>query len=79
MTNQGLNCRSYFAKPYHSWKRGLNENTNGRVRQYFPKGMKLREIDMEEIAFAMERLNHRPRKTLAFKSPYDIFVKCESN
>ena len=77
--NESLDCRSYFAKPYHSWERGLNENTNGLIRQYFPKGMDLREVDREEIAFAMKRLNHRPRKTLAFKSPYDIFVKCESN
>ena len=79
LINESLDCRSYFAKPYHSWERGLNENTNGLIRQYFPKGMDLREVSREEIAFAMKRLNHRPRKTLAFKSPYDIFVKCESN
>jgi len=77
--NRRLECQSYFAKPYHSWERGLNENTNGLIRQYFPKKMDLREVSREEIAFVMMRLNHRPRKTLAFKPPHDIFVKCESN
>jgi len=77
--NEHLECRSYFAKPYHAWERGLNENTNGLIRQYFPKGTDLRKIKREEIAFVMQRLNHRPRKTLAFKPPHDIFVKCESN
>jgi len=79
LITEGLNCQSYFAKPYHSWERGLNENTNGLIRQYFPKGMDLREVSREEIAFVMKRLNHRPRKTLVFKPPHDIFVKSESN
>ena len=79
LVNTRLKCQSYFAKPYHSWERGLNENTNGLIRQYFPKWMDLREVSREEIAFVMNRLNHRPRKTLAFKPPHDIFVKCESN
>ena len=77
--NEGLDCQSYFAKPYHSWERGLNENTNELIRQYFPKRADLRKLGGEEIAFVMERLNHRPRKTLAFKTPHDIFVKSESN
>ena len=79
LINKGLNCQSYFAKPYHSWERGLNENTNGLIRQYFPKGMDLRNVSSEELAFVMDRLNHRPRKRLAFKTPHDIFVKSESN
>ena len=78
LINEGLECRSYFAKPYHSWERGLNENTNGLIRQYFPKGMDLRDVSREKLAFVMKRLNHRPRKTLAFKSPRDIFVQGES-
>jgi len=76
--NERLECRSYFAKPYHAWERGLNENTNGLIRQYFPKGMNLREVSREKINFVMRQLNHRPRKTLAFKPPHDIFVQCES-
>ncbi|MBA7583477.1 IS30 family transposase ISPlu1 [subsurface metagenome] len=78
LINKGLNCQSYFAKPYHSWERGLNENTNGLIRQYFPKGMDLREVSGKEINFVMMRLNRRPRKTLEFKPPHDVFVKCES-
>ena len=79
LINKGLNCQSYFAKPYHSWERGLNENTNGLIRQYFPKRMDLWNVNSEELAFVMDRLNHRPRKKLAFKTPHDIFVKSESN
>ncbi|MFH1008035.1 MAG: IS30 family transposase, partial [Candidatus Latescibacterota bacterium] len=79
LINESLNCQSYFAKPYHSWERGLNENTNGLIRQYFPKRMDLRDVSREQLAFVMERLNHRPRKTLAFKPPHDIFVNSESH
>ena len=57
----------------------MNENTNGLIRQNIAKGMDLRDVSREEIAFVMKRLNHRPRKTLAFKPPYDIFVNSESN
>ena len=78
LVNKRLECQSYFAKPYHSWERGLNENTNGLIRQYFPKRMDLRDVSREELAFVMKRLNHRPRKTLAFKTPHDIFDKSES-
>jgi IS30 family transposase len=77
--NEQLTCQSYFAKPYHSWERGLNENTSGLIRQYFPKGMDFRHITREEIANVMDRLNNRPRKTLAYKTPNDIFVKQASD
>jgi len=76
--NKNLNCQSYFAKPYHSWERGLNENTNGLIRQYFPKGTDLRKVSQDELTFVMTRLNNRPRKTLAFKTPYDIFEKAHA-
>jgi IS30 family transposase len=78
LINESLDCQSYFAKPYHSWERGLNENTNGLIRQYFPKKTDLREVTREEISFVMDRLNHRPRKTLAFMTPHDIFVNSKS-
>lgn len=71
--NEALDCTSYFANPYHSWERGLNENTNGLIRQYFPKGVDLRDIDPEEIIFVQARLNSRPRKTLDFKTPEEVF------
>lgn len=63
----------YFAHPYRSWERGLNENSNGLLRQYFPKGMELTEISQEQVQFAVDRLNHRPRKVLGFKTPFEVF------
>ncbi len=79
MVNTALDCTSYFAKPYHSWERGLNENTNGLIRQYFPKGSDLRDVSDEDLTFVMNRLNNRPRKTLAFKTPHVIFDTGVSN
>jgi len=79
LVNKCLGCQSYFAKPYHSWERGLNENTNGLIRQYFPEGSDLRGVHEADVSFVMNRLKNRPRKTLAFKTPHDIFGKSESN
>ena len=67
-----LNCDCYFAKPYHSWERGLNENTNGLIRQYIPKKSDFRLIHQDLIAIIEERLNNRPRKTLGYKTPNDV-------
>jgi len=63
----------YFAHPYHSWERGLNEHTNGLIRQYFPKGSSMEEITAEQIMAVQNKLNHRPRKILGFKTPYEVF------
>jgi len=68
-----LGIKVYFAHPYSSWERGVNENTNGLIRQYFPKSRELTSVTREEIDKAMERLNHRPRKTLGFRTPYEVF------
>jgi IS30 family transposase len=57
-----LSADFYFAHPHASWERGTNENTNGLIRQYFPKNRDFRTITDEEIDTAMRRLNHRPRK-----------------
>ncbi|MBI2577875.1 MAG: IS30 family transposase [Candidatus Wildermuthbacteria bacterium] len=65
----------YFAYPYHSWERGTNENTNGLLRQYFPKDFDFNLITSEELSHAVRRLNERPRKRLKFKSPRQIFLK----
>lgn len=59
----------YFADPYSSWQRGLNENTNGLLRQYFPKGMELKNIDFKQLEDAINKLNNRPRKSLEWKTP----------
>lgn len=68
-----LEASIYFAHPYHSWERGVNENTNGLLRQYFPKGTDLRKVSVDEVSFAMNQLNHRPRKCLGFKTPHEVF------
>jgi IS30 family transposase len=63
----------YFAHPYHSWERGLNENTNGLIRQYFPKKEPILNVSSEKLRFVMNRLNNRPRKILGFAKPYAMF------
>ena len=68
-----LNADVYFAHPYHSWERGLNENTNGLIRQYFTKGSSFENITDDEVEAVMNKLNHRPRKTLKFKTPHTVF------
>jgi IS30 family transposase len=68
-----LGADFYFAHPYASWERGLNENSNALVRQYFPKGRDFTTITQTEIDQVMERLNHRPRKTLGYQTPNDVF------
>jgi IS30 family transposase len=62
----------YFADPYSAWQRGTNENTNGLLRQYFPKGTDFRNVTEEELAFAVKKLNHRPRKCLGYQSPHEV-------
>jgi transposase, IS30 family len=70
-----LKADFYFAHPYHSWERGLNENTNGLVRQYFPKKSDFSKITDRQLNKVVERLNHRPRKTLGYKTPNEVFFK----
>jgi transposase, IS30 family len=72
-----LKADIYFAHPYHSWERGLNENSNGLLRQYFPKGMELTNITDQRVQSAVERLNHRPRKVLGFRTPHEVFFGVE--
>jgi IS30 family transposase len=72
-TEEATNARVYFAHPYHSWERGTNENTNGLVRRYFPKGTDFREVSEEEIAAVEYALNTRPRKRHSFKSPLEVW------
>lgn len=69
-----LDADIYFATPYCSWERGCNENMNGLIRQYFPKGMDLSAVTEEDIQQVMTRLNNRPRATRNFKSPNELFM-----
>jgi transposase, IS30 family len=68
-----LGAQVYFAKPHSPWQRGLNENTNGLLRQYFPKGSCMREITDQQVQHAVNRLNHRPRKCLGWRTPHEVF------
>jgi len=72
MVANNLNIDYYFAHPYHSWERGSNENLNGLIRQYFPKGSDFSSISDKDIEIVQDKLNNRPRKRFNFKTP--IFV-----
>lgn len=67
----------YFADPYASWQRGANENANGLLRQYFPKGSDLRGLTKDQLDVALKRLNHRPRKCLRYKTPHEVFFAAQ--
>ena len=70
-----LGIKVYFARPYHSWERGLNEHTNGLLRQYFPKGIHLLNLTAKQLAKAVNRINNRPRKCLDYQTPAEAFAK----
>ena len=63
----------YFAKPYHSWERGLNEHTNGLVRQFLPKGTKFTNLEKKDVIIIEKFLNNRPRKVLDYRTPKEVF------
>ena len=67
----GADC--FFAHPYSSWERGTNENTNGLIRDYFPKKTDFTTISDEEIAYVERELNERPRKRLGWKTPLQVW------
>jgi IS30 family transposase len=62
----------FFADPYSAWQRGTNENTNGLIRQYFPKGCNFKAVAKTTLAKAVTAINHRPRKCLGFKTPNEV-------
>ena len=68
-----LGTRVYFATPHHAWERGTNENTNGLIRQYLPKGTNLSYITQQQCDRIAERLNNRPRLRLGFKTPNEAY------
>ena len=70
---KSLNADIYFAHPYSSWERGLNENTNGLIRQYIKKGTSFEGITREKIKFIENRLNNRPRKSLGYQTPNEVW------
>ena len=70
-----LQAKVYFAHPYCSWERGLNENHNGLLRQFFPKKTNLLKVSQDEVNEAVYRLNHRPRKCLGYRTPHEVFYR----
>ncbi len=68
-----LKAKIFFATPYHAWEHGLNENTNGLIRDFFPKGTDFSTIANAEVAKVEQLLNARPRKSLGFRSPREVF------
>lgn len=75
LTEKQLSMKHYFALPYHSWERGSNENFNGLLRQFFPKGTSFATVTQKDVDQAIRNLNHRPRKRLGYLTPHEVFVK----
>ena len=71
-----LNCQVYFADPYCSWQRGTNENTNGLLREFFPKGMNLGDTTNAELQRVTSLINNRPRKCIGFSKPIHYIASC---
>ena len=73
LTEKETKIEIYSAHPYHSWERGTNENTNGLIRRYFPKGTYFSKINIQQLNEVVSAINHRPRKRLGYKTPYEVF------
>lgn len=69
---EALGVEFYFALPHHPWQRGTNENTNGLLREYFPKGRSIDEFSDEEVGMVYDKLNRRPRKRLGYRTPHEV-------
>jgi IS30 family transposase len=74
---QRLHLDVYFATPHHAWERGTNENTNGLIRQYFPKGKSLDHVTQARCEAVAEKLNNRPRKRLKYLTPNEVYFNLE--
>ena len=67
-----LGVEFYFCEPHHPWRRGTNENTNGLIREYFPKGTDFSGVTASEVDAVYDALNRRPRKCLGFRAPLEV-------
>lgn len=70
-----LNLQTYFADPYSPWQRGTNEQCNGLLRRYFPKGTDFSKVSDQTLEEVVRQINQRPRKCLDYQSPYDVFAE----
>jgi len=77
--SKSLDLDCFFANPYHSWERGLNEHTNGLIRQFFPKSTNFKIVRKEEFQKVVDLINHRPRKSLDYRTPYEVFYSLSSD
>lgn len=74
-----LGIDTYFADPYAAYQRGVNENTNGLLRQYLPKGMSFKKLNQQQLDAIVEELNNRPRKSLGYRTPNEVFQSNRKN
>lgn len=74
-----LNTNMYFADPYCAWQKGTNENSNGLLREFYPKQMDLSKTNEKEVQETLELLNNRPRKCINYKTPNELFNECLLN
>lgn len=73
VTEKELMANIYFANPYHSWERGRNENTNGLIRDFLPKGTDFKKLTKRDIVEITNLINNRPRKRLKWKTPLEVY------
>ena len=71
---RALNCNAYFCDPYCAWQKGSNENSNGLLRDFYPKGMDLSKVDENELQHHLSLMNNRPRKCLKYKTPNEVIM-----
>jgi len=76
MIEEQLNCNVYFAGPYCAWQKGTNENLNGLLREFYPKGRNLSRVSPATLKKNLALINARPKKVLGFKKPVDLFALC---
>jgi len=76
MIEEQLNCNVYFADPYCAWQKGTNENLNGLLREFYPKGRNLSRVSPATLKKNLALINARPKKVLGFKKPVDLFALC---
>ena len=76
---KALNCNVYFCDPYCAWQKGTNENSNGLLREFYPKGMDLSLVNIYDLNHNLELINNRPRKCLSYFTPNEIINKAYIN
>ncbi len=71
--SESLEPKTFFTNPYHSWERGLNEHKNGLIRGFYPKSTNFNIVKEEDFQRVVDFINHRPRKSLGYRTPYEVF------